>query len=157
MMFLRPMFGAFVVLAATPALAETPVAAGPLDLTRRIVASSGTVGEASAGYVRVVNGSAAADQLISVTCACASRVEFHHIRRSATGVSMDADPVWDVPAQGALDVRPGSDLHLMLIDFDPARAADGQVVLTLAFREAGEVQAAFALTGDSRAAWAAFD
>ena len=157
MMLLRTILGATVVLAAAPALAETPAVAGSLDLSRRIVASSGTVGEASAGYVRVVNASSAPDQLMSVTCTCASRVEFHHIRRSATGVSMDADPVWDVPAQGRLDVRPGSDLHLMLIDFDPALAVDGQVLLTLAFREGGEVQAGFALTADSRAAWAAFD
>ncbi|WGM48739.1 hypothetical protein KOAAANKH_03646 [Brevundimonas sp. NIBR10] len=157
MMFLRTILGAAAVLASAPALAETPAVAGSLDLSRRIVASSGTVGEASAGYVRVVNASSARDQLVGVTCTCASRVEFHHIRRSATGVSMDSEPVWDVPAQGALDIRPGSDLHLMLIDFDPAKAVEGQVVLTLAFRDAGVVEAGFALTGDSRAAWAAYD
>lgn len=144
-------------LAATSAAAEDPASAGPLDLTRRIVATSGAAGEDSAGYVRIRNGSPVADELISVSCACAERVEFHRINRGPDRVSMDADPVWAVPGTGALDVRPGSDLHFMLINFDPARAVDGRVALTLTFRDAGTVQADFALTGDSRAAWTAFD
>lgn len=148
---------ALAMLAASPAAAEDPASAGPLDLTRRIVASSGAAGEDSAGYVRIRNGSPVADELLSVSCACADRVEFHHIRRGPDGISMDADPVWVVPGRGALDVRPGSDLHFMLINFDPARAAAGQVALTLTFRESGTVQADFALVRDSRAAWDAFD
>ena len=136
---------------------EAPASAGPLDLTRRIVATSGVAGEDSAGYVRIRNGSPVADALISASCACAERIEFHHIRRGPDGVGMDADPAWDVPGRGALEVRPGSDLHLMLINFDPARATAGRVALTLTFRDAGPVQADFALTADSREAWAGFE
>lgn len=145
------------MLAASPAMAEEPASAGPLDLTRRIVASSGAAGEDSAGYVRIRNGSPVADELVGVSCACAQRVEFHRINRGPDGVSMDADLVWIVPGRGALEVRPGSDLHFMLIRFDPTKAAAGQVRLTFRFRDAGAVEADFALTGDSRAAWAAFD
>lgn len=145
------------MLAASPAMAEEPASAGPLDLTRRIVASSGAAGEDSAGYVRIRNGSPVADELVSVSCACAERVEFHRINSGPDGVSMDADPIWIVPGRGTLEVRPGSDLHFMLIRFDPTEAAAGQVRLTLRFRDAGAVEADFALTGDSRAAWAAFD
>lgn len=144
-------------LAAAPALAEEPASAGPLDLTRRIVATSGAAGEDSAGYVRIRNGSPVADELLSVSCACAERVEFHRINRGPDRVSMDADPVWVVPGTGALDVRPGSDLHFMLINFDPARSGAGRVALTLTFRDAGTVQADFVLAADSRAAWTAFD
>lgn len=146
-----------VLLTATPATAEEPASAGPLDLTRRIVASSGAAGEDSAGYVRIRNGSPVADELLTVACACAGRVEFHRISRGPDQVTMDADPLWVVPGTGVLDVRPGSDLHFMLIGFDPATAVDGRVALTLTFRDAGTVQANFALTGDSRAAWASFD
>jgi len=145
------------MLAASPAMAEEPASAGPLDLTRRIVASSGAAGEDSAGYVRIRNGSPVADELVSVSCACAERVEFHRINRGPDGPGMDADPIWVVPGRGALEVRPGSDLHFMLIRFDPTAAAAGQVRLTLRFRDAGAVEADFVLTGDSRAAWAAFD
>jgi len=146
-----------VTMVANPAAAEEPASAGPLDLTRRIVATSGAAGEDSAGYVRIRNGSPVADDLLSVTCACAERVEFHRINRGSQRVSMDADPLWVVPGTGALDVRPGSDLHFMLIGFDPSRAVEGRVSLTLTFRDAGTVEADFVLTGDSRAAWTAFD
>ncbi|MGZ9100487.1 MAG: copper chaperone PCu(A)C [Brevundimonas sp.] len=136
---------------------ETPVSVGSLDLTRRIVATSGAAGEDSAAYVRIRNGSPVEDELVSVSCACADRVEFHRIRRGPDGVSMDADPVWAVPGQGSLEVRPGSELHFMLIGFDPAKSTAGQVAVILNFREAGTVRADFALAEDSRAAWAAFD
>lgn len=136
---------------------ESPASAGPLDLTRRIVASSGAAGEDAAGYLKIRNGSPASDALLSVSCACADRVEFHHIRRGPDGNGMVSDPEWEIAGSGALDVRPGSDLHLMLINFDPAHARDGQVALTLTFRDAGPVEAVFAVTSDSRGAWAGFD
>jgi copper(I)-binding protein len=145
------------VLVATPALAEDPASAGPLDLTRRIVATSGAVGEDSAGYVRIRNGSPVADELVDASCVCADTVEFHRVVRTETGGSMLDDPNWTVPGNGALEVRPGTNLHFMLINFDPAKAVDGRVRLILTFRDAGTVQADFVLTGDSRAAWAAFD
>lgn len=147
-----------MVLATTPSLAEEPASAGPLDLTRRIVATSGAAGEDSAGYVRIRNGSPVADELLDASCACADRVEFHRVVRTPSGGgSMLDDPSWAVPGQGTLDVRPGTSLHFMLINFDPAKARDGRVTLTLTFRDSGTVEAEFALTGDSRAAWAAFD
>lgn len=146
-----------VMPAMAPVALEAAASAGPLDLTRRIVATSGAAGEDSAGYVRIRNGSPVTDELVSVSCACAERVEFHRINRGPDGVGMETEPVWVVPGRGALDVRPGSDLHFMLINFDPAEAAAGRVALTLTFRESGTVEADFALTGDSRAAWAAFD
>lgn len=135
---------------------ESPASAGPMDLTRRIVARPTTPGEAVAGYLRIRNGAPVADQLIAVACTCAERIEFHQIRRQAAGVSMDTDPTWEVPGHGMLDIRPGSDLHLMLLDFAPSAVRDGAVRLTLTFRDAGKVVTDFAVTADTRAAWEAF-
>ncbi len=149
-----------------PTMAEAPppqarreaiATAGPMDVTRRIVVGVDRPGENVAGYMRVRNGSPVADELVSARCACATRVEFHQVRRGADGVSMDTDATWRVPGQGDLDVRPGSALHLMLIGFDPARATGGKVSLTLEFRDAGAVTADFRVVEDSRAAWAGFD
>ncbi|TPW02071.1 MAG: putative secreted protein [bacterium] len=140
-----------------PVAREAAASAGPLDLTRRIVATSGAAGEDSAGYVRIRNGSPVADELVDASCVCADTIEFHRIVRTETGGSMIDDPIWTVPGNGALDVRPGTSLHFMLINFDPAKAVDGRVRLTLTFRDSGTVEADFALTGDSRAAWTAFD
>jgi len=134
-------------------IAEGPASAGPLDLTRRIVRGVDEAGEDVAGYVRIRNGSPVADQLLRVSCACAERVELHRIQRDGPTPGMAADPSWTVPGSGMLDVRPGSDLHFMLVNYDPARAVGGKVRLRLEFAESGAVEADFALTEDSRAAW----
>jgi copper(I)-binding protein len=136
---------------------EAIAAAGPMDVTRRIVVGVDRPGEDVAGYMRVHNGSPVADELVGARCTCATRIEFHQVRRTADGASMDTDATWRVPGRGALEVRPGSALHLMLIGFDPAKAVDGKVSLTLEFRDAGEVTTDFKLVQDSRAAWAGFD
>ena len=136
---------------------EAPASAGPLDLSRRIVRGVDQPGEAVAGYLLIRNGSPASDQLTGVSCACASRVELHQIRRSGGNVSMDTEASWEAPGNGVLEVRPGSDLHLMLIDYDPSKAINGKVSMTLTFRDAGQVTTVFDLVEDSRAAWAEFD
>lgn len=145
-----------LVLALALQVAEGPASVGPLHLSRRIVRGVDTPGEAVAGYLKVSNP-AAEDALIAASCVCATRVEFHQIRREAGQVDMATEASWTVPAGGELDVRPGSDLHLMLIDYDPAAAVDGKVRLSLTFRDAGTIETDFALVEDSRAAWAAFD
>lgn len=136
---------------------EAAVSLGSLDLSRRIVRGVDMAGEDVAGYLRVANRGAAPDRLIGATCACAERVELHRIDRSGPSPDMVSDAGWDAPVGEPLDVRPGSDLHLMLIGYDPARAVEGKVRLTLTFRDAGTIEADFALVEDSRAAWDAFD
>lgn len=132
---------------------QVAVEAGGLTLSRRIVADPGEPGDVAA-YLQVSGGE---DRLVGVSCVCAERVELHRIDRSGDQPDMVADAAWDVPGEGLLDIRPGSDLHLMLIGFEPARATDGQVELTLTFERAGPVEAAFDLAADSRSAWARFD
>jgi copper(I)-binding protein len=148
---------ATVLMPPLPARAlEDRAGIGGLVLSRRIVRGVDTAGESVAGYLTVANGGAA-DALIGVSCTCAERVELHRIHREGGEVDMVTDPTWSVPGAGALEVRPGSDLHLMLIGYDPARAVDGKVTVTLRFRDAGEVTADFGLVEDTRAAWAAVD
>lgn len=154
---LIPPAAVFAQTPPPPARREAIATAGPMDVTRRIVVGVDRPGEDVAGYMRIHNGSPVADELIGARCACATRIEFHQVRRSGGGASMDTDTTWPVSGQGDLDVRPGSALHLMLIGFDPAKAADGKVSLTLEFRDAGEVTADFKVVEDSRAAWAGFD
>lgn len=134
---------------------QASVEAGGLRLSRRIVADPGEAGHDVAAYLRV--DGAGADRLIGATCVCAERVELHRIDRSGDSPDMVTDLEWIVPEGGRLDVRPGSDLHLMLIGFDPARAEDGPVTLTLTFAQAGAVEVSFDLATDSRSAWARFD
>ncbi|MGV3578295.1 copper chaperone PCu(A)C [Brevundimonas sp.] len=143
--------------AAAQSAIETPAPAGTLDLTRRILRHVEEPGQDVAAYVRVRNGAPVADELVSVRCACAERVELHRMDRSGERPDMVTDAGWEIPGNGALEVRPGSPLHFMLIGYDPTAARDGRVRLSLTFREAGTVETDFALTDDSAAAWAAFD
>jgi hypothetical protein len=154
---------ALVLLLTVPSMAaarqalEVPASAGPLDLSRRVLRHVEETGQDVAAYVRIRNGTPVADELIAVSCACAQRVELHRIDRSGERPNMVSDAAWSVPARGELAVRPGSPLHFMLIGYDPSVARDGKVRLMLTFREAGSVEADFALTDDSAAAWGAFD
>lgn len=153
-----PITLAIMTFAPAPVLSpEAAAVAGRLELSRRIVRGVSETGQDVAGYLRVSNPGDASDALVAAECDCAERIEFHVIRRSATGGGMTAEPILDVPAHGQLDVRPGSDLHLMLIGYDPSKAVGGKVRLKLVFRDAGAVASDFALTEDSRAAWSAFD
>ncbi|GAA0869013.1 hypothetical protein GCM10009116_08490 [Brevundimonas basaltis] len=147
---------ASVVLPAVQTAMEAPASVGPLELTRRIVRGVDEPQDV-AGYLRVRNGSPVADRLVGVACTCADRVELHRIQREGPNPGMAKDEAWLVPGAGQLDVRPGSDLHFMLINYDPARASDGTVRLRLEFAEAGAVEADFILVDDSRAAWERFE
>lgn len=128
---------------------EAPAVAGALDLSRRLMADPGQERGDVAAYLRVHNGDPVADRLLSVSCSCADRVEFHRIQRTGPGAGMISDATWDIPGQGQLDIRPGSDLHLMLINFDPRSAVQGRVRLSLMFEQNGAVDADFFLAPDT--------
>lgn len=138
-------------------LQEAPASAGAIGLTHRIIANPGEAGHDVAGYLRAHNGDPTGDRLVSVSCSCADRVEFHVMRGSDGQRRMDTDAFLPLAGRSTLDIRPGSDLHLMLINFDPARAVGGKVHMRLVFAENGAVDAEFSLVTDSRAAWDSFE
>lgn len=127
---------------------------GALRLSRMILATDGERGDA-AGYLRIANDGTETDRLIGASCDCASRIEIHRIREDRSG--MDTVEALEAPADATLDIRPGSRLHLMLIDHDPERTVDGVARLRLTFRDAGEIALSFKPTATSRVAWDAFD
>ncbi|OYX05772.1 MAG: hypothetical protein B7Z12_02630 [Caulobacter vibrioides] len=147
-----------VVLAREPKaeLLETAARVSGLDLSRRIVANPGSAGHDVAGYFKVRNAGAE-DLLVGMSCHCADRVELHRIDRSGARPTMITDAAWPIPEAGVLEVRPGGALHLMLMNFDPAKSQDGRVTLELTFRDAGKIRADFVLAADSRAAWSKFE
>lgn len=147
---------AAVVVLPWLAGAEPEARVGVLRLERRIVANPGEAGQDAAAYLKVANPGASEDRLLSVSCSCADKVELHRIDRSGPRPDMVTDAEWAVPPGEGLEVRPGSPLHLMLMNFDPAKAVGGRVTLDLLFRDAGQVSADFALASDSRAGWTAF-
>ena len=125
---------------------------GPVTLESRIVRAAPAAGDDVAGYVRIANAGEA-DRLLGVSCACAEKVEVHRVDRSGPAPDMVTMPGIDVPAHGALEIRPGSALHLMLMGVKAPIPAGSSVELTFRFEKAGTIKADFAAVEDTRAAW----
>ena len=131
-------------------LLMTIMLAAQVTLDNRIVRAAPAGGDAAA-YVAIGNAGAA-DRLVGIACDCAERVEIHRVTRNGGNVSMDAEPALPVPG-GGVEIRPGSPLHLMLLNLRAPIAAGQQVPLTLRFERAGEMTARFTATEDTAAAW----
>lgn len=128
------------------------VAAQGLALESRIVRAA-PAGEDAAAYVAIANPGAD-DRLLSVSCACAERVEIHRLVQAADGMSMETASSLAVPRDG-VEIRPGSPLHLMLIGLRAPLAAGQNVPITLHFERAGPLTASFVAVEDSAAGWRA--
>ena len=131
-------------------LALTMALAAQVALDNRIVRAAPAGGDAAA-YVAIANAGEA-DRLVGVSCACAERVEIHRVTRTEGNVSMAAEPALAVPG-GGVEIRPGSPLHLMLMNLNAPIAAGQSVPLTLRFLRAGAMTAAFIATENTAAAW----
>ncbi|MCW3834604.1 copper chaperone PCu(A)C [Sphingomonas canadensis] len=116
------------------------------------VAVAAPAGADSAAYAAIA--APPGERLTGASCTCAARVELHRIVRADGDISMLVDPAWDIPAAG-LEIRPGSDLHLMLMDLRHPLAEGAPVEIVLRFEKAGEIRVRFHVTRDSRGWWAA--
>lgn len=61
----------------------------------------------------------------------------------------------ELAADAPLEIRPGSDLHLMLMGLKVELSDGGSQEMTLVFEKAGAVTLQFRVAKNSRAAWAA--
>jgi copper(I)-binding protein len=128
------------------------VAAQAVTLEKTVVRAA-PAGEDAAAYVAIAN-SGAADRLVGAACDCAERVEIHRVVRAGGNVSMDSAAALPVPA-GRTEIRPGSDLHLMLMNLRAPLASGQSVPVVLRFERAGAVSGSFVAVEDTGAAWQA--
>jgi copper(I)-binding protein len=133
-------------------LAALALAAGtsgtPIVLELPIVRFASEAGEHVGGYIRIRNTGPEPDRLVEIACTCSRASEIH----STAGEGMTTLPALDIPAGGTVEIRPGSDLHLMLEAVGPI-AAGSEVELTLRFERGGAVTQRFAVVADTFAAW----
>jgi copper(I)-binding protein len=120
----------------------------------RIVAAA-PAGENAAAYLAMANLVDREDRLIEFSCDCAERVEIHRVTRGAGGPGMAVLPALPIPPGGAAEVRPGSELHLMLIGLRAPLRAGQSVDVNLRFERAGPMSAPFTVVDDTSAAWTA--
>lgn len=97
----------------------------------------GTVAN-GAVYARIRNDGGAADALLSAATDAAHRVELHETRREGGVMSMHPLPRVDLPAGGAIEMKPGGH-HIMLLGLTRDLRPGDTVRLTLTFERAGQV------------------
>ena len=98
----------------------------------RIVAAA-PAGQNAAAYLAIANIGDREDRLIEASCECAERVEIHRVTRGPDRAAMTVEPALTIPPGGAAEVRPGGDLHLMLIGLRVPLTAGQTVYANLRF------------------------
>ena len=130
-------------LIATAAHADPhQVKAGALVIGSRTVRASLGHNPNTAAYMTIANAGASPDRLMSVSCACADKVEIH-VMQEMKGMMMmnDAGPVV-IPPHGKVTFHPGGE-HLMLTGLKEKLVDGGQQEITLVFEHAGPVTVSF--------------
>lgn len=82
---------------------------------------------------------AQATQLVGVSTPVAGVAEIHEMKMDGGVMKMRGMPVLDLPANQAVELKPGS-YHLMLMDLKAPLNKDTSVALTLIFKDAKGVQ-----------------
>ena len=80
-----------------------------------------------------------ATQLVGVSTPVAGVAEIHEMKMDGGVMKMRAMPVLELPANQAVELKPGS-YHLRLMDLKAPLAKDASVALTLTFKDARGVQ-----------------
>ena len=94
------------------------------------------------GYMTIRNSGAASDRLLSASSPVAAKVELHvHINDNGV-MRMREVRGYDVPANGAFELKPGGS-HLMFLDIKRPFKEGEKVPVRLKFEKAGEVSAEF--------------
>ena len=76
-----------------------------------------------------------ATRLVAVSTPIAGVAEIHEMKMDGGVMKMRALPALDLPANQAVELKPGS-YHLMLMDLKAPLMKDSQVALTLVFKDA---------------------
>lgn len=105
----------------------------------------------AAAYVRIYNPNPNPDRLIGLSCACADAVEIHNtFNREMHTLESHA-----VPANGYMEIAPGSPTHLMLMGVREVVEPGEIVRMTLTFERAAPLEIDFVAVENSREGWAA--
>ena len=92
------------------------------------------------GYLTVINGSEAADRLLSASCATADTVTVHAIKVVGAGIRMQAlaDGL-AIPAATTIELRPRG-YHLLLEGLRQPPSVGSRLTVGLVFERAGRIE-----------------
>lgn len=127
---------ACAVAAAFPALADD-VKLANLKISGAFARASPVMAQAGAGFMTIANAGAA-DRLVAAKSGVSEVVELHtHIEENGMKAMRKVDFI-DVPANGAVELKPGS-FHVMFIKLKERLQEGSLVEVTLVFEKSGEV------------------
>ncbi len=142
---------ALVVLAATPFVSSTVVAAadaptvsvGALKIENAFARPTPGGATVAVGYVTIVNSGSTPDRLVSATSDISAKTQIHEMKMD-NGV-MEMHELTDglpIPASATVALSPGGD-HIMFVDLKhPVKPGD-VIHTTLTFEKAGKVDVPF--------------
>jgi periplasmic copper chaperone A len=120
-------------------LPVSSTAAGSLTVTGAWVRPA-AAGADTAAYFTIVNGAGKADALVGVSTTVARSAGLHRTMTDPSGMTgMQMTEQINVPSGGTVQLAPGG-FHVMLVGVTAELKAGDQVVLQLAFEQAGIVK-----------------
>lgn len=97
------------------------------------------IGENTAAYFTIDNGTGSADRLLSANSDVAAAAEIHLSMAHDNGVmSMEIQEAVQIPARDQVEFKPGG-LHVMLVDLNQDLNSGDTISLTLRFQTAGDL------------------
>lgn len=128
-----------VTLTPAPAAAQASRIRLESPWARRAPVGGGHGHANGAVYVTIKNEGPEGDALISATSDVANAVELHETVREGDVMKMRPLPRLDVPAAGAVEMKPGGH-HIMLLGLKRDLKPGDRVTLTLSFEKAGSMR-----------------
>ncbi|MDO8352682.1 MAG: copper chaperone PCu(A)C [Aestuariivirga sp.] len=133
------------VLAATALTLGSILASTPGVLANDVMvngafarASAMSTAKAGAVYMTLMNQGAAADRLLAVTTRAAMSAEIHETLMEDGVAKMRPVGVFDIPAGGSVELKPGG-YHIMLMGLNAPLKKGDMIMLQLKFEHAGLV------------------
>jgi periplasmic copper chaperone A len=111
---------------------------GGITVSDAWVRSPVIIDQAGAAYLVIQNNGATEDKLLSAESEAAKMVELHESMESGGMMSMAPVPNIPIPANGKVELKPGS-FHMMLMGLTRPLKTGDKVQLTLNFEKAGKI------------------
>ncbi len=124
--------------ALAAALCARSVLAADITVTDPFARASAGAASTGAAFMTLKNTSATDDRLVGASSPIAASAELHDHIKDGDIVRMRSVPEIDVPAGGAVALKPGG-LHVMLIGLKQPLREGEEIPLTLTFAKAGTV------------------
>lgn len=113
-------------------------ATGGITVSDAWVRNPAIADQPGAAYLVIQNSGVAEDKLLSVDSDVAKTIELHQSLESDGMMSMSPVPNIPVPANGKVELKPGS-FHMMLMGLTRPLKIGDKVQLTLNFEKAGKI------------------